>query len=242
MQKVKLTTLIAKKKIFFLCSLLITIILAIIWLLSLIKQHFPLKEIIFTGNHYLSYNDLYNLSKVKINEPLFWISTEKIYKNLISSSWIKDVKIKKDLNGKLIIQITEATAVAILHNAKRNYLIDKAGTILEEIPENQFLFLPVIKDIDPMKDKDTFTEAILLLNTLKDKSTIPLSDHIEIIGKYPEDLAVRTQEMTIKFGAGNFEEKLDKLEKIKEEIKNKYSSIESIDLRFTDQVIVKPRN
>lgn len=231
-----------KKKLILFSSLFLSIAVLVItlWLFSYLKHNIYVKEIIISGNQHLSKDDLYKILNLNVNDPLFKISSMQAYKNLLESPWIKDAKVKKVLSGRLIIQITEAIPSAILYKSKKPYLIDSSGVILEEIPEPPIFFLPVIREIDPLDNKNAYKEAITLINILKEKKIMSYSGQFEITGKYPDELTVKIENISIKFGSGNYEQKLEKLEKIKEEIKNKYSNIEYIDLRFADQVIVKP--
>ncbi len=233
-----------KKKIILFFSLIILIIMLGVttWLFLYIKHNIYIKEIIFIGNQHLSRADLYKILKVNINDPLFGISSTHIYKNLITSPWIKEVRIRKELSGKIIIQISEAIPSAILYKSKKPYFIDSSGVILEEIAEPSFFFLPIIREIDPLNNKNAYREALLLISILKEKKIMSYSGQFEITGKYPDELTIKIENILVKFGAGNYEQKFERLEKVKEEIKNKYNAIDYIDLRFSDQVIVKPLN
>ncbi len=203
-----------------------------------LKQNLRVKEIVFVGNQHLDKDDLQNLLKVKENDLLLNISAKQMYKNLKESPWIKDARIRKELSGRILIQIYETAPSAVLIRAKKPYFIDSSGTILEEIEDPSVIFLPVIMEIDPFKNKETYKEAIALLNLINDKKTFSHAGHIEITGLTPDELIIKVDELLIKIGVGDYEKKIERLERIKEEIKN--IAIEYIDLRFSEQVIVKP--
>ena len=56
----------------------------------------------------------------------------------------------------------------------------------------------------------------------------------------PEDITLKVDSISIKVGAGDFDKKLERLEAIKDEIQKRNMTIEYIDLRFANKVIVKP--
>ncbi len=220
--------------------ILIALLAASIWLFLYLKQNIRVKEIIFTGNQHSKNEELYALLKVKKGDPIYGLSLKQMHNNLKQSPWIKDAIIRKEVNGLILIKIVESFPSAILFRAGKPHLVDNAGIILEEIHEPPVIFLPVIMEIDPEKNKDAYKDAIVFINLLNQKKLLSYTGQLEITGNTPDELAIKVDDLLIKIGSGDYEKKLERLDKIKEEIKNKNIIIEYIDLRFSDQVIVKP--
>lgn len=228
------------KKIIFLCTFLILILTTLSLLLyTYLKKTLKVTEIIFIGNQHLNRADLKNLMRVSENDPLLSISTKEIYKNIKQSPWVKDVRVRKELSGKIIIQVFETTPTAILFLSKRPYFIDSEGTILEEVIDHSMIFLPIIREIDPLNNPDVYREAITLVNLFKEKKIMISSGQVEIFGNSTDDLTLKIDDLVIKVGSGDYEKKFKRLEKVKDDIMQRYTSIEYIDLRFAEQVIVK---
>ncbi len=206
----------------------------------LIRHSMPLKEIVFIGNSHLKNEELRALIKIRENDRLFGTSGRNIYDNLKRSPWIKDAVVRKELTGRMLIKVTEGVPVAILSLAGVPYLVDRDGSILEQIRDGAVLLLPVIKDIDPYNNKGTFSEAVNFIKIIHDRRMSAYDGTMEITGQRPEDITLKVDSISIKVGAGDFDKKLERLEAIKDEIQKRNMTIEYIDLRFANKVIVKP--
>lgn len=216
-------------------SLIVTLILVYV----LITNYIFVGNIVFAGNYYVKDDELLSLINVKKGDRLFGISKEEIYHRLKRSPWVDDAVIRKDLSGQIFIDIIEAKPLAILNLSDKKYLIDKKGKILETIKDGSELFLPVIKEIDPENDIETYKEAIKLANIIQGMD-IFLAISTEILGHRIEDLSLKADNLLIKIGGGDYDKKLERFKAIKGEIESRNIQVDYIDLRFSDRIIVKP--
>lgn len=228
------------KKIKFVVFLFLIFVIAFSAAYFFIKNHMLVRDIAFEGNHHLKNDELKSLIKIKKGDELFGISGRELYKRLKSSPWIRDAVIKKELSGRVLINVTEAVPVAILSIAGRPYLIDREGNILEPMKEGTVLFLPVIKDIDYKNNREAYLEAVRFVDVLHNKRVVSYDGTIEITGQRPEDITLKLDNISIKIGAGDFDKKLERLEFVRDEIEKRNMSVEYIDLRFANKIIVKP--
>ncbi|MCX7913715.1 MAG: FtsQ-type POTRA domain-containing protein [Thermodesulfovibrionales bacterium] len=229
-----------KKLILFFTSILL-ILVCFFSLYFHLKTTLKVTEIVIIGNQHLSKEDIKALMKISENDLLLTTSTKDIYKKIKKSPWVKDVRVRKELTGKIIIQVFEAAPFAILFLSKKPYFVDNNGIILEEVLlDHSMFFLPIIREIDPLNNPDTYKEAITLASLIKEKKIMINYGHVEITGDNPDELTLKIDELLIKVGSGDYEQKFKRLEKVKSDIMQRYSAIEYIDLRFSDQVIVKP--
>ena len=203
-------------------------------------NYMPVKEIVFINNHHLKNEELKSLVNVRKNDGLFSVSNSEIYHGLKKSPWIKDAVIRKELSGRILIDVIEAVPFAILSLSGIPYLVSKDGVVLEQMKEGTVLFLPVIKDITPDKNKDAYTEALKFVSVLNDRMDLSSRGNIEITGPRPEDIALKIDNISVKIGSGNFDEKMGKLKFVMAEIEKRNMPVESIDLRFANRVIIKP--
>lgn len=228
------------KKLIFLVVIVIAMLSVTAWLYFYLKQNLYIKEIVFIGNQHINKEYLHEFIKVRENDLLYSISSRQMHENLIQSPWVKDARIRKEWSGRILVQLSEAIPAAILFRFKKPFFVDSAGVILEEILDPSVIFLPVIMEIDPFKNENTYKEALALINLFKEKNLMSYTGQLEITGRTPDDLSIKVDNILIKIGSGDYEKKIERLEKIKEEIKNRNIVIEHIDLRFSEQVIVKP--
>ena len=206
----------------------------------LIRHFLHVTDIVFIGNHHLKDDELSALCKIRKNRELFGVSGIDIYQGLKQSPWIKDAVVRKELSGRVLIKVTERLPVALLSIADKPFLIDKEGVILEQMKEGSILLLPVIKGIDPVSNRETYDEAVRFVGVLYDKRLLSYNGGVEITGQKPEDITLNIDKIMIKVGAGDFEKKLERLAFVRDEIQKRNMTVEYIDLRFANKIIVKP--
>jgi len=202
-------------------------------------NHLYLREISFFGNRHLTYEELLSLSGCTRQSRLFSVSTGSIYRGLRKSPWIKEAMVRRDLTGRVNVRITEAVPVAVLSDGEKSYLIDREGVRLEEIRQEPAYFLPVIK-IDPASCKEAYKEAVVLASLLYEGKMTTRGGNIELSGTRPEDITMLADNVPVRIGSGDFARKLEKLDFVREEITRRNMTVEYIDLRFLDKIVVKP--
>lgn len=202
---------------------------------------FPLREVVCYGNLHLSEAELKSIAGLNGGEGLFPISTKGISERLLKSPWIRNVSIRKEFPHSLSVRIYEASPFAILEMKGRSFLIDEKGRMLEEM-KGAIPFLPVIT-ADPFGDRENFMEALHLARVLKDKKIATERGRVEIVaGKGPESISMVLDSVLIKIGQGDYEQKLNRLFELEEEIKKRAITVDYVDLRFANRVVVKPIN
>ncbi|MBZ0158047.1 MAG: FtsQ-type POTRA domain-containing protein [Alphaproteobacteria bacterium] len=205
-----------------------------------LKYLVRVKEIVFLGNSHLRNEELRSLVKLKQDEEMFRFSGRQIYHNLKRSPWIKEAIIRRELSGRVLVRVMEGVPLAVVSLADRPYLVDREGVILEPIKEGTALFLPVIKEIDPGTNKSTYGEAVRLIEMLRGRKSVLYDGNVVITGNRPEDLTMNVGGIAIRVGTGDFEKKLERLAFVREEVQKRNMTVEYIDLRFSNKIIVKP--
>lgn len=205
---------------------------------KLLVRQFSIKEIIVSGNYHLDRDDIIGSINIKNGDQLLNVQFEDVYDKLGKNPWIKEVSLKKQLPGTLLIDIEEAVPKALLRIKRKLYLIDREGRILERIKGDSMLFLPVIKDIRPKNEKG-ISEALKLVDVLMKRDIFADRESVEI-GLETYGLTMKIDGEFIKVGYGNYSEKYDMWLELEPEIRKKSVPIKYVDLRFKDSVIVKP--
>ena len=208
------------------------------------RTMFPVKEIVFSGNKHISETELKTIMGINGNESLFGLSSKELEARFLKSPWIKAVSFRKNFPHRFTVRIEESMPYALLEMNGRTFFIDDKGNMLEELMEETVPFLPIISG-DPFKNSSVFSEVLNLVRTMKDKGFIAVKDRIEIIIPYgagPEDISMQVDGMLIKVGHGEYEEKLERLLELEDEIMRRGIPVDYIDLRFANKVIVKPIN
>lgn len=216
------------------------LILASLGIFSLVKHNVPIRELVFIGNSRIKNEELRSLIKVKEGDKLFSVSGMTLYSSLKKSAWVKDAAIRRELSGRMLVKITEGIPVAILMLDDIPYLVDKDGGMLEKMRDGTVLFLPIIKGIDPYRNRAAYDEAVRFVNVLHDRRVLAYDGNLEITGRRPEDITLKVDNIHIRVGSGDFNRKLERLEAVKDEIRKRNMEIDYVDLRFANKIIVKP--
>lgn len=222
--------------------ILVGIILIVSFVLFYLKI-LTVRHIVIVGNKNLSEEQVRNALGLREGSSIIYPSSKNLYERLKKISWIKDVIIRKDLNGRVIIHIKESTPAAIAMTDERAYLIGYEAQVIEDFTEklkNSQIFLPILKDIDPFKNRDTLQSALDLLNFINSRGFVKLHDEIIITGSQPDNLSIYIDNIKLIVGNGDFETKFAKYQLITSEIQKRGLKLHYVDLRFPDRVIVKP--
>jgi cell division protein FtsQ len=210
-----------------------------LWLYRSSTALFPVRGIVFQGNVHLSEGELKAMAGVGKNGNLLTLSAKGLSAKLLQSPWIKDVSIRKEFPHRILIRIGETSPFAILETKGRTFLIDERGRMLEEM-KGTVPFLPII-NADPFRNRENFMEALNLAKVIRDRKIATERNRVEIIAdKDPETVSMVLDSMVIKVGHGDYEQKLDRLFALEEEIKKRAITVDYVDLRFANRVVVKP--
>lgn len=225
-------------KTVFIFLFIFTLLIAVYVSTTIIKSVFPLKHIVFTGNKHLTDEELKALAGIH-EKTLLTVSNREVARRLLNSPWVRSVSVRKEIPDMLSVAIEEAMPFALLNMNSRLFLIDEKGKLLEELKGDSIPFLPIITG-DPFKEVEGFSEALSLARVLNDKGFSSERNHIEIILRRPKDLIVTIDGTVVKIGSGDYEDKLERLIELEDEIKKRQIPVDYIDLRFANRVVVKP--
>ncbi len=81
----------------------------------------PIKNIYIKGTKLLSDNEIIEVAEIKDYPSIFKVSSKEIEKKIKTLELVKDVKVTKKLNGKLVIEIDEA--LPLFYNRNTNKVV-----------------------------------------------------------------------------------------------------------------------
>jgi cell division protein FtsQ len=123
-----------RKKAIIRRSILIFVLLfAILSTLCLKLSYFNILNISVVNNRNVSSELLTSLSGINIGSNIFYINTKIVKNNVCSNPYIVDVRIKRKLPNKIVIDIQERDAAFYINVEGKKYIIlDSYGVVLEE--------------------------------------------------------------------------------------------------------------
>ncbi len=206
-----------------------------------------IKEVIIKGNDYLSKDEIFSKSQIKLGENIFKLDLKKSIDSLEQEPRIKEVEIKRVIPNKIIISLKERKAAAIVRIGEEYFFSTKEGIILSkiDIPEEGFV-LPLLLglEIDEIKigeiiDKPEFRAALESINSAE--VVLPKKFcRVEILS--PDDFMICNKDDTLKVRVNRPEVIINKenlLREALEKIEGEKLLVEYIDIRFKDSLVIK---
>lgn len=216
------------------------IIMVLYGSLNKIKSSFPIRSILFYGNKHLTDDELKLLAGIHSDDNLITISEKKVCEKLLRSPWVRSVSVRKELPHTMAIFIEEVTPFALLEMNNHLFIINERGELLEELKDDPIPFLPVIRTNPYNKSNEWLSEALSLARSMSELGFPMERNQIEIIVSKPQELTAVIDGTVVKVGSGEYKEKLKRLLELEEEIKKRNISVDFIDLRFENRVVIKP--
>ena len=207
---------------------------------KLSARPFLIRNVLVSGNHNV---EEYEIKKaaVRDSENLLMVSFDELETRIKNIAWVKKVSLRKQFPDTLVVNVEETTPKALLKFNGRLFLVSSDGGLLEEIREKGAYFLPLIVEIDPVKDRGGISEALKLVDALIEKNIVSGRESVEIKIE-PYGLALAMDGELLKIGYGEYRDKIVRWKELETEIRKKNINVAYIDLRFKDKVIVKPLN
>jgi cell division protein FtsQ len=196
-----------------------------------------------------------NVTKAQIMEVLgadigrniFFIPLAQQKAQLEQIPWVESASVMRFVPNRLKVEIHERTPVAIARVGARTFLIDAGGTLMELSPRHKFSF-PVILGMNPGEPLSTraprmkaYAEMVRDLDSggahySQDLSEVDLSDL--------EDLKVRVNDpagdVLVHLGSSDYLHRFKIYVSHAQGWRQQFEKLESVNLRYDNQVIVNP--
>src|SRR5262245_22980632 len=186
------------------------------------------------------------------NRSLFAIDLDKLRSSVELLPWVRNACVLRLWPDRLVIQITERAPIAFARVDDSTQLVDEDGILLESKGEGLPNFdFPVLMGLESGFDielLDRNKRRIALYQRLmkeldengaglgRDVSEVHLQDAGSVSIVLNDDMVL------VHLGADYFQEKFRRYLAMSREIKQRYRTLESVDLRFENQVVVNAAN
>lgn len=211
------------------------------------SDHFAVKTIEVSGNRRLASQDVIALSDIRQGASTFDLDLEIIGQKLAENDWIRSAHIMRKLPQGIVIDINEREAVFII-NLDYLYYVDREGEIFKVLRGGDSLDYPLVTGLDRQQLLDEprlaterlqyIAQMIANLQQRKFFNTTWIAQ-INIDSKGGYTLYTDPLGVPIRVGNSDFSDKIDRLEQIFAEVKQRLPQLEYIDLTVPDEVIVK---
>jgi cell division protein FtsQ len=181
---------------------------------TITSPFFQIKEIIVRGCKELTEKEILSLAGIKPSQSLLAINLNSIARRIEANPWIKGVSIGREFPNRLIIEVQERTAVALVKRDNSFSLLDVDGVVFKKLENSDEVDIPVL-NVSHSEDSDfeLFTKSLDLLRYLSTSKEFPTIRNIsEIHGHNVFGLSLFTDRgLCIRLGFDSYENKLKRL-------------------------------
>jgi cell division protein FtsQ len=181
---------------------------------TITSPYFQIKETIVRGCKELTEKEILSLAGIKPSLSLLAINLDTIARRIEANPWIKEVSIGRELPNRLIIEVHERTAVALVKRDNSFSLLDHDGVVFKKLENSDEIDIPVL-NVSHSEDIDSelFTKSLELLRYLSTSKEFPTIRNIsEIHGHDVFGLSLFTDRgLCIRLGFDSYENKLKRL-------------------------------
>jgi cell division protein FtsQ len=225
------------------------------------------EQIAVAGNHIVPREEVLKLFVQDRNRSVLRIPLDERRAQIQELAWVEDASVLRILPNHLRIEISERTPIAFFRNGSELLLVDAHGVLLDR-PESEDFHFPIVTGLSdnmPREEREkrmqTYQEFLKTVSMVhagydsgENKSpafgrAASIDNISEIDLGNPRDLhAVLTgldsgdaaQAVTVHFGQSDFTSKFRMLVENFAQWQANAGRVQSIDLRFSRQVVVNP--
>ena len=183
------------------------------------------------------------------NKNMISLDLDEIRRSLEQIPWIRSVVVRRVLPDKLIIEVTERVPIAFARVDHATFLVDDQGVLLESDSEYPHEFdFPVITGLEAgveaealVRNKKRVTLYQKLIQALDGNGAGLSKDLSEVRLQDPGSLAVLLNDdsVLVILGTEQLDQRFRRYLGMSSQIKQKFPQVDTVDLRFQDQVIIK---
>jgi cell division protein FtsQ len=176
---------------------------------------FAIQQTVVRGCRELTEKDVLSLATIRSSQNILAVNTEAIATRVRANPWISQVHVGRELPDRLIIEIKEHNAVAIMRRDDGLYLLDSGCVPFKKLELGDDADVPILSGFyyNGRTNGKLLDEAMSLMNRLNgSKTAIPFQSISEIQGDDVTGLTILADNgLSIQFGLGNYENKLSRL-------------------------------
>jgi len=232
--------------------------MAMLWLgyaMILKTDRFQLTQFKVSETFHIRPQEIRTIFEPALHHSLLTLDLEPFMREVLDHPWVREVRIKRVLPDTLSIHIQERDPVAVVESQRDLHWVDAEGVILGPANPSKDTRTKSLTHITGITLHGLMRRDPGHLNRLRAGLTL-----IELIKNQPvshsaspgfenslvldlshgeKDLRLVLEGYTLRFGEGAYEEKWKSFLAVYEDLRARDLAPEEIDLRFTDQVIVK---
>jgi cell division septal protein FtsQ len=216
--------------------------------LVLSAEALTVTRITVRGNERLSRGEVLALLDGLRGESMVTADLERWRQKLLSSPWVADAALRRELPGTLVVLVSERQPMAIGRIADALYLIDRQGTIIDEFGPNYAEFdLPLVDGLAsrrpgaPLVDDARAALAARAISDLQRRPDLAARvSQIDVSDVHDAVVVLRDDTALVHLGNEKFSERVQSYVDLVPVLRERIPAIDYVDLRFDQRVYVRP--
>lgn len=218
--------------------LLVTALLILGYSYTLGTTYFGIREAQVRGCKELTEKDVLILAALKPTQNLLAVNAAAIRDRIRSNPWIKDVSVGRELPERLVIEVRERTAIALLKKDDGFYLLDADGLAFKKLEAGDESDLPALTGCyrEGRLNKDLLTRALALLHHLSTaKGSYSAKSIAEVHGDEIFGFSVFTDSgLCLRLGFDHYDNKIKRLAPVLADLEKRNVNLKYVLIDLTD--------
>ncbi len=209
------------------------------------NPYFSVSEIQVRGGEKVGGAEVMAMAGLKRGMSIWKIDAANIERKVRRIPWVREVHVRREFPRRVVIEVAERVPKAILAMGKL-YYVDSEGIVFKEVEAGEEVRFPLFTGLrrEELTRQDpalrlALQEAVRLSELLH-RNSLPLSE-IRFQSRNRVLLYPLNHSVALSMGWGDWETKIERLERVLAMWKGKEDRLAALDLSFRDQVVAKLR-
>jgi len=222
----------------------LALLMVYLWNFAMCAPCFQLDETVVKGCKKIDSQEVIELAGIVPSMNVLSANLKKMARRIETNPWVKDASVGRELPNRLVVEVREREAVALMRDDVDIYIVDRDGEVFKSFDMTDHVDLPVLVGFwEKGKVKESLLkEAVELSRCLKRGGRFPaVEDVSEIQGDEIFGLSINTNNrMLLCLGFDEYDRKIDQLQKILPDLATRVreGSFLRVDLQDYDRVVV----
>ena len=211
---------------------------AALWVYT--SPRFMLREVEIGSTRHISTAEVSAALASLRGRHLLGLSLSEVEGLLATNPWVEMVAVRKELPDRLVVEIEERLPAALLRQDERLVYVDSEGFVIGEYALDGPVDLPLLSVVPGVTlDVAAALELAGELRRLAPTTMQGLSE-IEVLGLGDYRVHTAGLDFPVLVNETELDRQLGKLAALLPEMKQRFDTIEAVDLRFTRQIVIQP--
>jgi len=193
-------------------------------------------------------DEIRSMSGIRPGMNMLSLDTEEVSRRLETHPWIQHATVVKRLPDQVLIKVLKRRPAVLVCVQGGLYYMDAEGKILDRVEPGESLDFPVMtgleQDVEDARlcgDGRDLQQALSLLRVLQATASLGSVSEVQIDRSEGLSFVLEGFPVPVHVGWSGFLEKITRFEKAIPSLASQLNGIESVDLRFSGQIVLKQR-